>query len=83
MHKAIFVLVPSFSNSAWLNDKMMQITKSFISITNNDGYPIEVVDSYYDIEKYLDEGSNIIRKISDNITIRKGAKGEYIFYKTK
>lgn len=60
MHKAIFVLVPSFSNSAWLNDKMMQITKSFISITNNDGYPIEVVDSYYDIEKYLDKAELII-----------------------
>jgi len=30
----------------------------------------------------LAEGSNIIREISDNITIRKGAKGEYIFYKS-
>ena len=43
--------------------------------------PIESI-TFKDIEKYLDEGSNIIRKISDNITIRKGAKGEYIFYKT-
>ena len=38
----------------------MQITKSFISITNNDGYPIEVVDSYYDIEKYLDKAELIV-----------------------
>jgi DNA topoisomerase-1 len=43
--------------------------------------PIESI-TFKDIEKYLDEGSNIIRVISDNITIRKSAKGEYIFYKT-
>lgn len=43
--------------------------------------PIESI-TFKDIEKYLVEGSNIIREISDNITIRKGAKGDYIFYKT-
>ena len=43
--------------------------------------PIESI-TFKDIEKYLCEGSNIIREISDNITIRKSAKGEYIFYKT-
>lgn len=43
--------------------------------------PIESI-TFKDIEKYLDEGSNIIREISDNITIRKSAKGEYIFYKS-
>jgi DNA topoisomerase-1 len=43
--------------------------------------PIESI-TFKDIKKYLDEGSNIIREISDNITIRKSTKGEYIFYKT-
>jgi DNA topoisomerase-1 len=43
--------------------------------------PIESI-TFKDIEKYLDEGSNIIREISDNISIRKSTKGEYIFYKT-
>jgi DNA topoisomerase-1 len=43
--------------------------------------PIESI-TFKDIEKYLNEGSNIIREISDNITIRKSAKGEYIFYKS-
>jgi DNA topoisomerase-1 len=43
--------------------------------------PIESI-TFKDVEKYLDEGSNIIREISDNITIRKSTKGEYIFYKT-
>jgi len=43
--------------------------------------PMESI-TFKDIEKYLEEGSNIIREISDNITIRKSTKGEYIFYKT-
>ena len=43
--------------------------------------PIESI-TFKDIEKYLNEGSNIIREISDNITVRKSTKGEYIFYKT-
>lgn len=59
MYKAIFVLVPSFSDSAWLNNKMMQITKSFIGITNK-GYPIEVVESYNDINKFLSEAEFLI-----------------------
>lgn len=44
--------------------------------------PMESI-TYNDVEKYLNEGSNIIRNISDNITIRKGEKGDYIFFKTK
>jgi DNA topoisomerase-1 len=44
--------------------------------------PIESIQ-FKDIEKYLHEGSNIIRKVSDNITIRKGEKGNYIFLKTE
>jgi len=43
--------------------------------------PIESI-RFEEIEKYLDEGSNIIREISDNITIRKGPKGDYIFFKS-
>ena len=43
--------------------------------------PIESI-TFEEIEKYLEEGSNIVREISDNITIRKGKKGDYIFFKT-
>jgi len=35
-----------------------------------------------DIIKYLDEGSNIVREISKDMTIRRGPKGDYLFYKT-
>ena len=43
--------------------------------------PIENI-TFDEVRKYLDEGSNIIREISSNISIRKGPKGDYIFYKT-
>jgi DNA topoisomerase-1 len=35
-----------------------------------------------DIIKYLDEGTSIVREISKDITIRRGPKGDYLFYKT-
>jgi len=43
--------------------------------------PIENI-TFDEVQKYLEEGSNLIREVSANITIRKGSKGEYIFYKT-
>jgi DNA topoisomerase-1 len=43
--------------------------------------PIENI-TFDEVRKYLDEGSNMIREISSNISIRKGPKGDYIFYKT-
>ena len=43
--------------------------------------PIENI-TFVEVKKYLEEGSNIVREINSNISIRKGAKGDYIFYKT-
>jgi DNA topoisomerase-1 len=43
--------------------------------------PIENI-TFEEVQKYLEEGSNLIREVSTNISIRKGPKGEYIFYKT-
>jgi DNA topoisomerase-1 len=43
--------------------------------------PIENI-TFDEVRKYLDEGSNMIREISSCISIRKGPKGDYIFYKT-
>jgi len=42
--------------------------------------PIENI-TFDEIKKYLEEGSNIIREINSSISIRKGSKGDYIFYK--
>jgi len=43
--------------------------------------PIESI-TFDEIKQFLDEGSNIIREVSNNITIRKSKKGDYIFFKT-
>jgi DNA topoisomerase-1 len=43
--------------------------------------PIENI-TFDEIKKYLEEGSNLIREVSPNISVRKGPKGDYIFYKT-
>jgi DNA topoisomerase-1 len=43
--------------------------------------PIDNI-TFNEVKKYLDEGSNMIRDISSSLSIRKGPKGDYIFYKT-
>ena len=43
--------------------------------------PIENI-TLFEITKFLTMESGIVREVSKNITIRKGAKGDYIFYKT-
>jgi len=43
--------------------------------------PIENI-TFDEVEKYLQEGSNVIREINSNISIRRGPKGDYLFYKT-
>jgi DNA topoisomerase-1 len=43
--------------------------------------PIESI-TFEDVERFLEEGTAIMREVSDNITIRKGKKGDYIFLKT-
>jgi len=43
--------------------------------------PIENI-TFEEVLPYLEEGSPIIREINANISIRRGPKGDYIFYKT-
>ena len=43
--------------------------------------PMENI-TFEEVKKYLEEGSNLIREINPSISIRKGSKGDYIFYKT-
>lgn len=43
--------------------------------------PIENI-TFEEVQKYLEEGSNIIRQVTASISIRKGPKGDYIFCKT-
>lgn len=43
--------------------------------------PIENI-TLDEVRKYLEEGSNLIREINASLSIRKGPKGDYLFYKT-
>ena len=43
--------------------------------------PIENI-KFDDVKKYLNQGNNLIREIDSNMSIRKGSKGDYLFYKT-
>jgi DNA topoisomerase-1 len=43
--------------------------------------PIENI-TFEEVKKYLDEGSNFLREISSSLSIRRGTKGDYLFYKT-
>ena len=43
--------------------------------------PIENI-TFEEVRKYLEEGSNLIREINTSLSIRKGPKGDYLFYKT-
>jgi len=38
--------------------------------------------AFEEVEPFLQEGSNILRKVSENISIRKSKKGNYIYFKT-
>ena len=44
--------------------------------------PIENI-TFEEIKKYLDDGNTHIREINSSTSIRKGPKGDYIFYKTQ
>ena len=43
--------------------------------------PIENI-TFDEVKPFLEEGSNLIREINANTSIRRGPKGDYIFYKT-
>ena len=43
--------------------------------------PMENI-TFEEVRKYLEEGSNLIREINSATSIRKGPKGDYLFYKT-
>jgi DNA topoisomerase-1 len=42
--------------------------------------PIDNI-TFDEVKKYLEEGSNFSREINSSISIRKGPKGDYLFYK--
>ena len=54
MQKVSFIIVPSFSKSSWLNNKMLEVTRSFINLVNVEHADIHEVASYDEIKNYAD-----------------------------
>ena len=54
MQKVSFIIVPSFSKSPWLNNKMLEVTRSFINLVNVEHADIYEVASYDEIKNYAD-----------------------------
>lgn len=71
MNKVSFFLVPSFSSSKWLNDKMMRITKRFLATLNMSGYPVHEIADYHDLNKYLEIYDYLIVVTAGNIIIER------------
>lgn len=71
MHKASFILVPSYSDSKWLNDKMMQITEAFIGILNIDNYPVYKITDYCDLNYFLGDAEYLIVATAGTIVIER------------
>ena len=71
MKKASFILVPSYSDSDWLNDKMMQMTKAFIGILNIDKYPVYEVFDYSVIKSFLDDYEYLIVATAGTVIIER------------
>ena len=69
--KVIFIIVPSYSNNSWLDAKMMQITEAFISILNLDHAPVEIVNTYADINNYLDKADYLVVSTAGNVIIER------------
>ena len=66
-----FFLVPSYSSSKWLDEKMMQMTKSFVSILNVLDYPVYEIEKYDDINHYIKKYDYIVVVTAGNIFVRR------------
>lgn len=60
MQKVSFIIVPSFSKSPWLNNKMLEVTRSFINLVNVEHADIYEVASYDEIKNYADTSEFLI-----------------------
>lgn len=67
--KVIFIIVPSFSKSDWLNRKMMAITKCFIEQLSMEKYDVEVVSSYDEINNFKDKADLLVVSTAGNVIV--------------
>lgn len=69
MEKVAFISVPSFSKSAWLNSRMADITDVQVKFLNEDRNSVYRIESYSDINNYLDKAEILVVITDGNIFI--------------
>ena len=60
MQKVAFIIVPSFSKSKWLNNKLLEVTRSFVDLINLERSQVYEVDRYEDIKLHKDKATFLV-----------------------
>lgn len=71
MKKVIFITVRISTESQWLNDKMLQLTLAGQHQLSEDKYPIHVVDTYEDINQYMDQAEWLFVETAGDMVINR------------
>lgn len=69
MQKVAFIIVPSFSKSEWLNNKLLEVTRSFVNLANIDNCHVYEVNSYDNIKEYKDVADLLVVVAAGNIIV--------------
>ena len=71
MNRVIFITVKTYTNSDWLNKKMLQLTLAGQHQLGEGRYPIYVVDKYEDIAQYLDQAEWLFVETAGDIVVNR------------
>ena len=60
MEKVAFIIVPSFSKSKWLNNKLLEVTQAFVNVANIENVQVYEVQTYEDIKHYKNKAEFLV-----------------------
>ena len=71
MNRVIFITVKTYTDSDWLNKKMLQLTLAGQHQLGEGRYPIYVVNKYEDIAQYLDQAEWLFVETAGDIVVNR------------
>lgn len=71
MNRVIFITVKIYTDSDWLNAKMLQLTQASQYQLSERQYPTVVVDNYDEINNYLDQAEWIVVQTAGDIVVNR------------
>jgi len=69
MQKVAFIIVPSFSKSEWLNNKLLEVTRTFVNLANVGNCHVYEVNDYTDIQDYKDTADLLVVIGAGNVIV--------------